>query len=241
MSFAKKITEKIAGFPKGDIFTYADLSIQKDEYSAASKAIERLIKKEIIKRLSPGVFYKANRTAFGELKPAEEKIITPYLFSRGRRIAYITGLLLYNKMGLTTQVPRVLSIASRDKRIYISKGNIKATAEKSYVDVTDENYKFLEFLDVLKDWNKIPDLDRQSGVQILKSRLQRYNEREIEEIIGLALFYPPRVRAFLAALIEDVEKKVSLNRLKESLNPFSTYNLGLSGTLLPTAKKWRIK
>ena len=241
MNIARKIEEKIDGFKQGNTFTYKDLSINKREYPATSKTIERLIKKGKIKRISTGIFYKPKQSAFGELKPDEEKLITPYLFKNGKRIAYITGLLLYNKMGLTTQIPKEISIASREKRIYINKGNIKANAVKSYVEVTDENYKYLEFLDVLKDWKKIPDLDKKSAIEIITNILRKFNKKQLEELLIIALSYPPRVRAFLGALLEYSKKRINLNRLEESLNPLSEYRLGIQKDILPTIEKWNIK
>jgi len=241
MNIAKKIEEKIDNIEQGNTFTYKDLTINKKEYSATSKTIERLIKKGKIKRISTGIFYKPKQTAFGELKPDEEKIITPYLFKNGKRIAYITGLLLYNKMGLTTQIPKEISIASREKRIYIKKGNIKANAVKSYAEVTNENYKYLEFLDALKDWKKIPDLDKKSAIEILTGILKKFSKKQTQELLKIALSYPPRVRAFLGALLEYSGKKIKLNSLKESLNPLSVYQLVISKDILPTIEKWNIK
>ena len=241
MNIAKKIEKIIDNIEQGNTFTYKDLAINKKEYSATSKTIERLIKKGIIKRISTGVFYKPKKTVFGELKPDEEKIITPYLFKNGKRIAYITGLLLYNKMGLTTQIPKEISIASREKRIYISKGNIKANAVKSYVEVTDENYKYLEFLDALKDFKQIPDLDKKSAIEILTGILKKFNKKQTKELLKTAFSYPPRVRAFLGALLECTGKKINLNSLDESLNPLSEYKLGITKEILPTVEKWNIK
>jgi len=241
MNIAKKIKEKIKTIETGNTFTYKDLAIKKEEYSAASKTIERLIKKGIIKRISTGVFYKPKQTVFGEIKPDEEKIITPYLFKNGKRIAYITGLLLYNKMGLTTQIPKEISIASTKKRIYISKGNIKASAVKSYVEVTDENYKLLELLDAIKDFKKIPDLDKKSAIKILGKKIFELNNKQKKELIEIAPEYPPRVRAFLGALLENIDKNINIKSLDDSLNPLSEYNLGITKEILPTIEKWNIK
>jgi len=240
MNIAKKIEKKINSIEKGKTFNYKDLNIKKEEYPAASKSIERLIKNKIIKRISTGVFYKPKQTVFGELKPDEEKIITPYLFKNDKRIAYVTGLLLYNKMGLTTQIPKEISIASNKKRIYISKGNIKANAVRSYVEVTDENYKFLEFLDALKDFNKIPDLDKKSAITILTNKILELNNEQRNELIEIALEYPPRVRAFLGALLENIDENKNIKTLDESLNPLSEYKLGLTKEILPTVEKWNI-
>ena len=117
MNVAKKIEEKVKRINEGETFTYKQLSINKNEYQSAAKSIERLIKKGVIKRVSPGIFFKPKQTVFGELMPNEEEMLKPYLFNNGKRIAYITGVYLYNKLGLTTQIPQIIKIASRNKEI----------------------------------------------------------------------------------------------------------------------------
>jgi hypothetical protein len=119
VKIAEKIEKKIKRIPGGATFKYQQLDIQVNEYSAAAKAIERLIAKGIKKRGTTGVFYKPKQTIFGELLPREKEIIKPYLYENGKRIAYVTGTALYNNLGLTTQVPKVIKIACRSKQIYI--------------------------------------------------------------------------------------------------------------------------
>jgi len=138
MGVTQNIQKQISKLADGTTFKYEQLDIEPQEFSATAKAIERLIAKGVIKRVSTGVFYKPKKTVFGELKPNEEEILKPYLFEKGKRIAYITGTSLYNRLGLTTQVPKSIKIASRDKRITVSNGNVKASPVKSYVDVTDK-------------------------------------------------------------------------------------------------------
>ncbi len=86
------------------------------------------------------MFFKPKQTVFGELLPKEEEILKPYLYKNGYRIAYITGIYLYNKLGLTTQIPQTIKIASRNKEIKVNKSNLKIKPAKSYVDVTSKNY-----------------------------------------------------------------------------------------------------
>ena len=243
MKVAQKIENKIKTLKEGTTFKYQQLSIESNEYSAAAKAIERLIEKGIIKRVSTGVFYKPKQTIFGELKPNEEELLKPYLFQNNKRIAYITGVSLYNRMGLTTQVPRNIKIASRDKRITVSVGNIKGNPVKSYVDVTDKNFSLLETLDALKDFKKIPDLDKNSGIKIISNQLKKLNTKEIKQLIDYALSYPPRVRAFLGALLEQINFFIDseLKTLIKSLNPLSEYNYGIDKKILPTITNWNIK
>ncbi len=240
MRVAQKIRNRIKSFAEGETFTYDLLEIDAEDYIAAAKAIERMIAQESIKRVSTGIFYKPQKTIFGELKPNEEELLKPYLFENGKRIAYITGTSLYNQMGLTTQIPTRIKIASRDKRISISRGSVKASPVKSYVDVTDRNYYLLGILDALKDFNKIPDLNKNSGIKRLSELLENLNSKELNLLSESALSYPPRVRAFLGALLENLNLTENINSLKESLNPFSEYDFGIE-EILPTAENWNIK
>lgn len=241
MGVTQNIQKQISKLPAGATFKYEQLAIEPQEFSAAAKAIERLITKGVIKRISTGVFYKPKQSVFGELKPNEEEILKPYLFEKGKRIAYITGTSLYNRMGLTTQIPKSIKIASRNKRITVSNDVVKATPVKSYIDVTDNNFYLLELLDALKDFKKIPDLDKISGIKILSKRLQEYNPATIKLLIKCGLAYPPRVRSFLGALLENIEKLSNLTALRKSLNPLSEYEYGIDTKQLPTAEKWNIK
>ena len=241
MAVAQKIQKQISRFNEGTTFKYDQLPIEPQEYLAAAKAIERLIEKGIIKRVLTGVFYKPKKTVFGELKPNEEELLKTYLFEKGKRIAYITGTLLYNRMGLTTQIPKNIKIGSRDKRISVSRGNIKVTPVKSYVDVTDKNFYLLEWLDALKDFRKIPDIDKGSAIKIISNKFEEFNPSEIKFLIKCSLAYPPRVKAFLGALLENINESIELSLLKKSLNPLSEYDYGIDRKLLSTSQNWNIK
>lgn len=239
MNIATKIASQIKQFPLGKTFGYKDLNITTNQYVTAAKALERLQKKGIIKKVANGKFYKPESTVFGELKPSETELLKPYLFEGDTRIAYITGASLYNQMGLTRQVTSKIKIASRGKRIYVQTGNIKATPVKSYVEVTNDNYRQLGFLDALKDINIISDLDQKSAVVILSNMLKEMPNKKLAETIKYALVYPPRTRALLGALLENMAKNELIQVLKESLNPFSEYKTVISKQL-PTGKNWNL-
>lgn len=66
--------------PDGTTFDYRELAITPGEYTAATKAIERLIKKGLINRASRGEFYKPEKTAFSNLVPKGEELINPLSF-----------------------------------------------------------------------------------------------------------------------------------------------------------------
>jgi len=237
---AQKISTQIASISEDSTFGYDQLGIPKEEYQTAAKAIERLLKKNTIKRISKGVFYKPKMTIFGELKPDSDEIIRPYLFTNGKRVAYITGTYLYNQLGLTTQMAFKMKIASRSKRIYINTTAIKATPVKSYAEVTDDNYEILGFLDAIKDIKKIPDTNIKTAVKIIQSKIKNLPKDKIQIMVKLALLYPPRVRALFGAMIENLAIEIKTEDLKDSINPLTHFKLGIKEEDLNSAINWNI-
>lgn len=240
MSLSATIASRIEQLPEDTTFRYQTLEIPRDKYATAAKVLERLQTKGIIKKLSKGIFYKPRQTVFGELRPGDEAVIKDYLYENGKRRAYLTGTYLYNQMGLTTQVPSVWRIASFNNRIFVQRGNIKATPVKSYVPISDENYRLLEFLDALKDWNTIQDLDQRQGVRRLLQLLDGFKSEQLRELLQYAILYPPRVAAFLGALLEFSRQTMKLDILREKLNPLTTYRLNISSNNLSTILSWNI-
>jgi hypothetical protein len=240
-NLSKTIQQQIQGIPEDTSFGYGELTIPAQQYPSAAKVLERLQQKGLIRKLSKGIFYKPKTTVFGEKRPGEEQVLKPYLYREGQRIAYITGTYLYNQMGLTTQVPAVIQIASRERRIFVNRGTVHATAVKSYVDVTEDNYQLLGLLDVLKDLKDIPDVYMQAAIGIIIDQIQQLIESKLKEIVGYALKYPPRVRALLGAVLSSIGKGAIAKALKESLNPLTVFKLGINDTLLPSAAEWNIQ
>ena len=241
MKVSQKIEAQLKGIPEGITFGYKDMAIETDEFGAASKSIERIIAAGKLKRISKGVFYKPRMTVFGLVQPVEQELLKQYLFKNGRRVAYITGIGLYNQMGLTTQIPAIIIMASKSRRKAVDIGNIKIKPVKSYTNVTNENYKLLGILDAVKDFKTIPDTDIKSVISILKNQLNQLTEAERKYLTQYALDYPPRVRALLGAILEIVDNSLDLIELKKSLSPLSTYKTGITTALLPNAIKWNLK
>ena len=240
MSLSATISSRIEALPEDTTFRYDALGITNDQYTSAAKVLERLQTKGVIKKLSKGIFYKPRKTVFGELKPGSEEVIKDYLYENSKRVAYLTGTYRYNQMGLTTQIPNVWKIASFNKRIFVNRGNLQATPVKSYAPISEENVELLGFLDALKDWNTIPDLDKKQGVKRLQTLLKAFTTFQLKELINYAVLYPPRVAAFLGALLESIQLPFSRDQLKERLNPLTSYRLTGLLTNFPTAPAWQI-
>lgn len=242
MNIATQIASSINLIPEGKTFGYSQLNIAQQDFTTAAKAIERLYKKGVIKKLSKGVFYRPKQSIFGELRPSESEILKDFLYEDGKRIAYVTGSYLYNRLGLTTQLTHIIRVASFSKTISINRGNIVAKPVKSYALVTEENYQLLGILDAFKDIKIIPDVDFDEALGRLSRIVSNLEEKgALSELVRYALVYPPRARALLGALLEFKKLFQYTESLKNSLNPFTEINIGISPTLLPTVINWNIK
>lgn len=241
MTITEKINKKLKRIPAGVTFRYQDLQLTPSEYQAAAKYLERMVRKGELRRLSRGILYKPRSSAFGELRPSEDELIKPYLYEGKKRVAYLTGTALYNRMGLTTQVPNTIRLASSNKRINTRVGNLQIKPAKSYVKVSGRNYYLLELLDAIKDFNEIPDIDKKSALIILKKNVSTLQEKDKKALVKYATDYPSRVRALLGALLEELSLVELSAKLRATLNPLSEYKFGIDEQLMESATNWYIR
>ncbi|MEY2828761.1 MAG: hypothetical protein RIQ33_619 [Bacteroidota bacterium] len=241
MKVAEQIREKIKNIPESQPFGYADLGIAPADFFTAAKALERLQKKGEIKKVAKGMFYKPEISTFGEMPPNYESILQNYLYEGGKRTGYVTGYALYNQLSLTTQMAFTTKIATNRNLKKINIGWLKTNSVKAYVAVTEENFQLLGILDALKDIKSIPDSSASNAIKILMPKVKNFSKKEIGALIKYALQYPPRVRALLGAVLENIFKdKFDLSALKKSLNPSTTFKLGIKNNNLPTAQNWNM-
>jgi hypothetical protein len=238
MKVAERIRNKIESIPESEPFGYADLDIDKKDFFSAAKSLERLQKKGLIKKVSKGVFYIPRKTIFGELGPDSSSILERYLFENGKRVAYETGFSLYNKLGLTSQMAFKIKIATKNNPIKINIGSLQVSSVKSYVDITNNNYKLLGYLDALKNIKSIPDCSISQAVKRMSFIINDLTPKEKNEIIQYALFYPARTIGLLGAILENLNLNINLTELKNSLNPLTKINLNIKESELPTIKNW---
>lgn len=241
MKVAAQIREKIKSIPESEPFGYADLGIEATDFFTAAKALERLQKKGEIKKISKGMFYKPEISIFGEMPPNYDSILQNYLYKAGKRVGYVTGYVLYNQLSLTTQMAFTTKIATNRNLKKINIGWLKTNSVKAYAEVTEENYSLLGILDALKDIKSIPDSSASNAIKILMPKIKVFKKNDIEHLIKYALQYPPRVRALLGAILENIfRNEFDLLTLKSSLNPSTNFKLGIKNTVLPSTQNWNI-
>ena len=236
MSTAKQIRNYIDTIPEGKIFTYADLPVE--NIAAAAPLLSRMEKRGDITRLSKGKYYKPKLGMFGEQLPSDDEVLQSYM--KNMENAYLTGLRAFNKMGLTTQVPNVVSIAGKGsaRKIKIKNMTIQIFEQKS--TVASDDIRLAQILDALNMIKKIPDTTPDDVVNYTKNTLATLNAGEIKRLVALAKEYRPRTRALLGAILSILGYEALAIELKNTLNPLTSYKIGLSDGTLVNKKAWKI-
>ncbi len=234
MTIAKEVKQIVLNIEEGKILSYQDFSFLQN-FNAVALTLSRMVKDGIIKRLKKGQFYKPRNSKFGEIGPRENEVIQT-LLGDGR----ISGCEAYNRLGLTTQVPNEIVIVGKKYNRKSKVGNLKVRYQKREGDFPMEDGRYLQILDALKDIKKIPGTSITDALEKLISIIGKMNKKEQQKIIEYGLNYKPAVRALLGAILEDIGNS-GFKLLKQSLNPLTSYNIGITGKILPYKDRWSIR
>ena len=237
MSVAQVTRNYIEQLNSAKLFTYDDIPSENKKTVAIE--LSRLYKKGVINKVSKGKFYKPKKRAFGDIQPSSRDKILSYLNSDDG-ISYETGLNSFRQLGLTTQIATTTTIASSKPYRQIEIDNIKLKFIPKRVDVLKEDIYLVQILDALKDIKKIPATTPQKAFLYLKSLIQKESKDRQKKLTQYALKYTPRTRALLGAILKELGLWEEAFQLKESLNPLTSFKIGLDLETLPTKKYWNI-
>jgi len=241
MNITQTIRSSIADIPAGQIFGYQDLPCYFESSSAVIKAIGRMVVDKKLERLSKGKFYTQKIGVLGPRKPSDGELIRSMTYKNGCLYGYVTGPSLYNQLGLTTQIPRTITIASNGGRQKKELGTIRIKTEATSIPIKEEDVTLLQYLDALKDIKKISDSDVNRSLKIISSYILKLSISEQERMVNLAeTYYRPQVRALIGLIFTRFNLSIPRS-LALSLNPTTTYKLKLKEAEWPLAKQWNIQ
>jgi len=240
-----KVTEilrnKIKKFPKGFIFTYDEFGIDAENESAFKKAVSRLVKSGAIERLSKGRFYKPKKGIINNLRPDEYEIVKDLLFENQNPIGYITGLGIFNRLGLTTQMSNIIQIGANFDKKQLQRGKYTIKFIRQRNTITQDNIYFLQLLDSIRFIKNIPDSTVNQSYDRLVFLIGELPLNEINTFTNLALKYPPSVRSLTGAILEKLGYNNRSDRLLNSLRATTNFNIEISDKQVKEKQKWKIQ
>ena len=240
MKLSENIILTINRLPNGYVFTYSDFRIEVDQFDSLVKALNRMEAAGKIMKLSKGKYYKPERSPFGNLQPNQAQVVKDLLKVDGKITGYLTGLSVYNQLGLTTQVSNTIQIGKNNVRHSFKRDRYNISFIKQKNTITKENISLLQILDSLRYIKKIPDTTIEMACKRFLAIIKNLSETEINSLIRLAMKYPPSTRALLGAFLNQLQKSNSTDLLLRSLNPITKYKLTGASKVLSNTLKWNI-
>ncbi len=241
MQVADYIRNTFNRLPVSYVFTYRDFNPEVNGREAIIKALNRMVAKGEVAKLSKGKYYKPKETIFGVASPDQYQVVKDLLGKRDNTVGYLTGYSVYTKLGLTTQVSNTIQIGRNETRPAMQRGMYKISFVKQRNTITEKNIPLLQILDAVRFIKKIPDTTINDAYKRLFEIVRNLNESDQKQMIRLAKKYPPFVRALLGAMLESLMSKKAVEPLANSLNPITKYKIGVSINCLPNAAKWNIQ
>jgi len=240
MKVTERLRDKIESFPEGFVFSYDEFGIDADKESAFKKAMSRLVKSGNIERLSKGRFYKPIKGIIGNLRPDEYEVVKDLLFENQKPVGYITGLGVFNRLGLTTQMSNIIQIGANFDKKQIQRGKYTIKFIRQWNSITKSNIYYLQLLDSIRFIKNIPDTTIEQSFSRLVFLIGELSEKEIIAFTELALKYPPSTRSLTGALLEKLECNSFADKLLKSLKQTTNFKIDISTDLIKDKQKWKI-
>jgi hypothetical protein len=235
------IRNTVDRFANGYVFTADDFPVRADKQNTVTKVLNNMVAAGQIRRLSKGRFYKPRISKFGELPPDTYQTVKDLLEKNGKIIGYLTGYSIFNKFGLTTQVPATLQIAVRKEKKPVTRGNYRISFIIQQNTITKDNIPILQLLDCLRFFKSIPDAMPDEICSRLLVLFKQLPAEQISMAKRLAIKYPPSTIALLGAILETNNINEDTTVLYRALNHQTSYKSGISNEILSNRKKWHIQ
>lgn len=240
MKATKYLRSKIDGLAKGYVFTCSNFDTEVYGKEAIIKALNRMVQSGEINKLAKGKFYKPKHSKFGLLEPPSQQIVKDLLSKKSKIIGYLTGLSIYNQLGLSSQNSHVIEIGRNTSKAPLTRGIFKVKFLLQKNKITKSHIYYLQLLDSLKNLKSIPDTTNQDAIKRLRSLVKDLDDVAKQVLLILSLQYSPVTRALLGSILEDIGFDTGLSDLKDSLNPVTIYKNYNIETVIRSASKWGI-
>ncbi len=205
--------------------------------TAVAQALSRLVHEGALQRLSKGIYYRARDTALGSSQPNPASLRK---LASVRKTVFPAGVAAANLLGFTTQAARRSEIAtsalSLPRKLVGADTAIHTRRPEMWATLSGMDAALLDFL---RRGGATSELSPDDTV---RRTLMLFREpRRFERLLRVAATEPPRVRALLGAIGEEIGRNpVVLKKLRASLNPLSRFDFGMFATL-PTAAQWQAR
>lgn len=157
--------------------------------------MKRLIDEEYIIRTKNGVYFMPNKNRVLKEAVTDVNEIVRKLYiedSSNDIVGYYSGINFARGLGLTTQTASKETIYSNlvsDKKREIEIQNIKFIINSPRFKVNKDNYKVLQIMDLIDNFEKVSEVSRENSISYIKRYLEDVSI-EKDELLEIIRSYP---------------------------------------------------
>ncbi|WP_309730970.1 hypothetical protein [Chamaesiphon sp. OTE_75_metabat_556] len=208
------------------------------DYPSATiaKTFTQLVKEGILQRISKGHYYHPRHTRFGNSQPVRSEL--PYQLTQTR--VYPAGVNAANLLGFTTQNAIDGTFATTASSLPTAwlgqRAKLYTRRPSTWENLSATEAALLDFLRSRGEWS---DLSPSETIEQLLNHFRVPGR--FERLVTIAHAEPPRVRAMLGAIGQELKyAKDLLQQLRTGLNPYSRFEFGKLSSLW-YAQEWQAK
>jgi hypothetical protein len=201
-----------------------------------AKTFTQLVKEGILQRISKGHYYHPRPTRFGYSQPVRSEL--PYQLTQTR--VYPAGVNAANLLGFTTQNVIDGTFATTASSLPTAwlgqRAKLYTRRPSTWENLSATEAASLDFLRSRGEWSDL------SPAETNQQLLNHFRvPGRFERLVAIAHAEPPRVRAMLGAIGQELKyAKDLLQQLRIGLNPYSRFEFGKLSSLW-YAQEWQAK
>ncbi len=175
----------------------ADVQYEEMSTNHIRQQVKKLTDAGMLKRYDTGIYFIPKKSIFksGSQLSRDKVIEQKYLKEDGQRCGYICGVMFANQLGLTTQVPVICEVvtnkATNDYR-EVKLASSSVVLRKPKVKVTEQNYRQLQLLDLLKDIDFYAEKDETEQLKRITAYMKAYEIR-FRNLAEYLPYYPDKI------------------------------------------------
>ena len=211
MKYNSKIEQRIEQFNPNEIIVAKKLyseELSDIPETTYFKVLERMVEQNALVRISKGVYCRPKKTRFGVVTVNENEIIR--YFTGDSKNGLVIGYRLYNREGLTTQVPKTIELYSNliteDKKVIRN-----VSISKINVQLEEPKVKIIEMLEILQNYPQIEDVNNRAFACYIEKAANVYVNEAANEVLK-TMKYKKRTIAFLESVLKYFGVRNTLSR-----------------------------
>ena len=159
--------------------------------------VKKLTDAGLLKRYDTGIYFIPKKSIFksGTQLSMNRVIERKYSQDKNERCGYVSGVAFANQLGITTQVSMICEVvtnnATNDRR-EITLANSRVIIRRPRTPVNEQNYRILQFLDLMKDFDYFAEVKGEELQKCLCAYLEANSIRfaDLEKYLG---YYPDKI------------------------------------------------